>query len=257
MQTEPSLARSNVAWGAVRDALAAVHNLETLLKSPRVGAPVLSGLMPELFGSCAALRAAFAESTRELGAFASERLDALEQSMKEASREELDARARLSLEQVVTRVSRELGAAVDLLDLTERAGAPLTTEVRLDELARASLRIGSGVSQREDTPVRVDTHGADCAIVTDPQIVARLLAAALAHVRAAGAHEAVLRARCDAREVRLEVAPVDASSARLPASRAKLARSIAPAAAVALDAARAIGGRLAFGDAVVLTLPRG
>src|ERR1700733_14834981 len=96
------------AWGKVRDALAAVHNLETLLKSPRVGAGVLAGLLPELHASCVALRDAFAtedgDAKAERAAFAYERLDALEQAMKEAGTTAIEARARLALEQVVARV---------------------------------------------------------------------------------------------------------------------------------------------------------
>jgi hypothetical protein len=253
------------AWGKVRDALAAVHNLETLLRSPRVGAGVLAGLLPELLVSCVVLRAAF--DTRadgvcvDLTVFARERLDALEQAMKEASTTGIEARARLALEQVVERVSGDLDAAVDLLELSERARAATRTELSLGELTRAALGIGgsvSGILFGDDVHVRIDTQEAACVLICDPHVVSRLLSAAIARVRSAGVRDITVWARCEPREVTLTVAASDARSIGTQPVTTRVKGRIPPTDAVVEDAARAIGGRLVGGDrSVVLWLPTG
>jgi len=73
----------------VRDAITSLHNLEVLLKSPRVSPKVLEGVLPELFEGASVLRGAFAtaaqaaghaealQARRELEAFTAARLDEL------------------------------------------------------------------------------------------------------------------------------------------------------------------------------------
>src|SRR5579859_3206127 len=56
-------ARAPSAWGAVRDGLAAVHNLEALLRSSSVQSRTILDLLPELRTSAGVLRAAFERST--------------------------------------------------------------------------------------------------------------------------------------------------------------------------------------------------
>src|SRR5258706_4790578 len=51
-----------VAWGPVRDAVTSIHNLETLLKSPRVAMKVLASVLPEFLASVMLLREAFGSS---------------------------------------------------------------------------------------------------------------------------------------------------------------------------------------------------
>src|SRR5579864_1558907 len=53
-------ARAPSAWGAARDALAAVHNLEALLRSASVAYRTILDLLPELRTSASVLREAFA-----------------------------------------------------------------------------------------------------------------------------------------------------------------------------------------------------
>jgi hypothetical protein len=257
--------RPSHSWGKIRDALAAVHNLETLLKSPRVGASVLAALLPELRASCATLRGAFTADTRgakaHLSEFASERLDALEQALTEAGATDIEARERLALEQVVARVSGELDAAVELLDLIERAEAAVPTEHALEELTRASLVIGSSLAQSEEVTVRLDTSDAGCTVVADAHVVSRILALAMARVRgkiaAAGPREVAVRARCQKDTVTITVSPIDGASAILPAVVARFAQPIEPGDAIVEAAARAVRGSVTHGDVVTITLPRG
>jgi hypothetical protein len=249
------------AWGKVRDALAAVHNLETLLRSPRVGAGVLAGLLPELAQSCVVLRAAFDGATHgprvDLGAYARERLDALEQAIREAGTQSVETRARLALEQVIGRVRLELDAAVDLLDLSERAHAAQLGGLPLSELTRAALGMaGSVPPSTEGVLVRLDTDGAECVVLTDAHVVARILGATIVRVRSSGVKDIVVRARCEAREVTLTVAAAGPGSSLLPAVTTRATRRIPPADDILADAARALGGRLTVTeDAVVLSLP--
>jgi hypothetical protein len=252
--------KQSAAWGKIRDALAAVHNLQTLLKSPRVGKGVLAALLPELHASCQVLRAAFAAKKgprRALGAFAGERIDALEGALEQAGQGHIEARERLALEQVTARVSGELGAAVELLDLLERAEAATPTELSLEELARASLGIVSGLAPGEDVTVRVDTEGAECTVLADAHVVSRILTHAVARVRstlAGGAGDVTVRARCEPKRVSITVAATTA--ANLPEVQVRMARRIGPSDAVVEAAARAIGGEIALGSSVVMKLPR-
>jgi hypothetical protein len=249
------------AWGRIRDALAAVHNLETLLRSPRVGTGTLAALLPELVASCGVLRAAFQGgdnvAREDLATYAHERLDGLEQALQEAAVGGVETRARLALEQVVTRVLFELDAAVDLLDLSERAHGASLGELSLGELTRAALNMAGSVPPSADgVLVRVDTEDAACVVLTDAHAVARVLGGAIVRVRAAGVRDIVVRARCEERAVTLTVAPGDAAAALLPAVTTRVMRRIPPTDAILEDAVRAIGGRLSTGErSVVLSLP--
>jgi hypothetical protein len=254
-------------WSKTRDALAAFHNFQTLLKSPRVGANVLAALLPELRMSCARVREAFRASATaerselvELAQFANARLQALEEALYGTSETSIEVRERLALEQLVERVSGELGPAVDLLELVDRADAPLATELSLEELARAALGIGSSLGQGEEIRVRIDTSDAACHFVADARVVSRLVVLAASCVRSAmprGAlHDLTVRARCEPRVVKLVIAASDETSAKLPAFAAKVGSRIGPTDAIVQAAARAIGATIELGDVVILTLPR-
>src|SRR5215469_2093288 len=56
-----SAARVASAWGAARDAVAAVHNLDRLLRSPSVPWKTIRDLLPELRSSAGVLLRAFEE----------------------------------------------------------------------------------------------------------------------------------------------------------------------------------------------------
>jgi hypothetical protein len=249
------------AWGRIRDALAAVHNLETLLRSPRVGTSTLAALLPELLVSCAVLRDAFDpagnDAREDLATYARERIAVLEAALQEAGTGGIETRARLALEQVVTRVLSELDAAVDLLDLSDRAHSANLGELSLGELTRAALGMaGSVPPSAEGVLVRVDTEDAACVVLAEPHVVARVLGGAIVRVRAAGVRDIVVRARCEERAVTLTVGPADVAAALLPGVTTRVMRRIPPTDAILEDAVRAIGGRLSTGErSVVLSLP--
>ena len=82
------------------------------------------------------------------------RLGELEVAMRAAATGGLDARERLALEQVVTRVSVDLDAAAELLELSERALHTVEVELSIAELADASVRNGAS-RRRTDRETRV------------------------------------------------------------------------------------------------------
>ncbi len=246
-------------WGRIRDALAAVHNLETLLRSPRVRAAQLAELVPELLASCDVLRAAFDDAEAVLATYARERVDMLEQALRDAGSAGLETRARLALELVMTNVRGQVDATVDLLDLSARARADQAGwgELSLGELTRAALGMaGSVPPSSEGLLVRVDTEDAACIVRADPQVVARVLGGAIVRAREGGVRDAVVRARCHALHVTLSVSAATAEDAELPQVTTRGMRRVPPTDAVLDGAAKAMGGSLVIASAaVVLSLP--
>jgi hypothetical protein len=256
-----------VAWGPVRDAVTSIHNLEALLKSPRVAIKVLASVLPDFLGSVTLLRGAFgasvtraqdpeANDAREaLAAFALARLDELDGAMHRASDGELDARGRLALEQVVTRVSADLDAAAELLDLANRAEHAAPMELSLDGLARVSVRpVPRGESE---VLVRLQRATADCLMSTDAHVLTRLLAFAAARAHAHGAEHVTIRAGCAATHARIRVEKSAPGDSSLTPLAMRLVRRIAPTDAIVASAARGAGiGIDVDGGAVTFTIPR-
>jgi hypothetical protein len=258
-----------VAWGAVRDALTAIHNLEVLLKSPRVGTKVLAEVLHEFLEGVAVLRGAFtkasqeaktaatAEARKALAELTRARLDELERTMQQAMTSDFDARGRLALEQVVTRVSVDLDAAAELLDLSDRSEHATETELSLDELARVSLR-GAAYGTDRQIAVRLANPAEDCVMRADPHVVKRLVAFAIARAHARGAEEVSLRVRCTADAARIEVGPTADAERSLPSTLLRLVRRIDPTDAI-VDAAAAAAAVTMTTQATTITLevPRG
>lgn len=242
-----------VAWGAVRDAITSIHNLESLLKSPRVGTKVLAEVLHEFLTGISVLREAFLkagasakseaalEARGALGEFARGKLDELGKAMQAAMVTDFDARGRLGLEQVVMRVSVDLDAAAELLDLSERAEAPLVTELPLDELARVALRGGARGTDREvAVRLAMEPHH-DCLLRTDPHVFKRLVAFAVSRLHAAGAAEVTIRASCEAEHAQIDVGPTLPEDGSLRATSLRLVRRLDPTDAIVDAAARSAG----------------
>jgi hypothetical protein len=251
----------SVAWGGVRDAVTAMHNLEVLLKSPRVGTKLLGEVLHEFVTGASVLRAAFtsaAESVRDrdtsmarhaLAAFTASRLDELERTMQLAVESEFDARGRLALEQVVSRVTVDLDAAAELLDLSERAERPSETDLTVGQLALVSLSGRARGTDREIAVRLVEPVGCEDhpLVRADPHVFKRLIAFCVARVHAGGADEVSARLGLRATSVTLEISATRGPEAALAAVRLRLVRRIDPTDAV-VDAAAASAG-------IVLTSP--
>jgi hypothetical protein len=243
-------ASDHVAWGAVRDAITAIHNLEVLLKSPRVGTKVLAGVLSEFIAGVSVLREAFSRASQSakteamvdarkaLAELTRARLDELERTMQLAMTSDFDARGRLALEQVVTRVSVDLDAAAELLDLSDRAEHAMETELSLEELARVSLK-GGGYGTAREVPVRLALPAEDCLLRADPHVFKRLVAFAIARVHASGAPRVSLRVHCCADSARIEVGPTTAAVESLSPTPFRLIRRLEPTDAIVEAASRA------------------
>lgn len=234
-----------VSWGPVRDAVTSIHNLETLLRSPRVGASVLEPVLPEVLSGVKALRAAFrsaADSTTcaardALSSFAVARLDEIQIAVELAASAGIDARSRLGLEKSVARVSAEVGAATELLDLVERADHAATTDLSLRELGRTLSAKSRAIEPEIVT--RLDVEDTDHAVVADPHVLKRLVAYAVSHAHAHGANEVTIRVVPDGARVVMSIAKSEPTDEALPQIPVRLVRRVGPTDAVVLAAAKA------------------
>jgi hypothetical protein len=209
--------RAPSAWGAVRDAIAAVHNLEALLRRSSVDNGIILDLMPELRTGANVLRAAFERSLTaepaaakvgEHGQLTVDRFDALLEAIATTP----DDRA-LHADQADA-LADELEAAADLLALLDRAAAPVSTEVSLDLVAREAGRM-SGTARGREMIIQFDEAIPDCLVTTDPYLLGPVLSLLVARVHAAGTHAIVLRARSSPR-AQFVVEPAQLSDAALP-----------------------------------------
>src|SRR6266496_1662788 len=120
------------ARGVLRDVLAAVRNLEDLLRSPRVGPRALAPVIPGLKGFCAPLLEAVDDilthvqqvaplpvddAALQLGSYVKEISERLRTALDRASVAALDAKNRLAFEGAVAQVGAELNSVRQLLDL--------------------------------------------------------------------------------------------------------------------------------------------
>jgi hypothetical protein len=222
-----------------------IHNLETLLRSPRVGASVLEPVLPEVLSGVKALRAAFrsaADSTTcaardALSSFAVARLDEIQIAVELAASAGIDARSRLGLEKSVARVSAEVGAATELLDLVERADHAATTDLSLRELGRTLSAKSRAIEPEIVT--RLDVEDTDHAVVADPHVLKRLVAYAVSHAHAHGANEVTIRVVPDGARVVMSIAKSEPTDEALPQIPVRLVRRVGPTDAVVLAAAKA------------------
>lgn len=138
--------------GALRESLAGLRNLAQLLHSLRVGSRPLSSVLPAARDACDPLRHAMGEilaaarsalgdaaAADELSAYVTPRIQELALALTDASTRQLSVKLRLSLEELVTRLSQELDTARGLFDLLAESisGRPMGLDVL--ELARQSF----------------------------------------------------------------------------------------------------------------------
>lgn len=192
-------ARAPSAWGAVRDALASLHNLDALLRSTNVLYKTIRDLLPELRTSAGVLREAFEraqasgdEATVAVGDQGVAGIRDLEKlldatAMAEDEREDLARRARS--------LADELEAAADLLALIERAAGPVATDVTMHLVVRETGRL-AGSNKGREVPARLDTTAPDLNVHADPYVLGPLLLLLVGHVAtAAGSGDVVIRPR--------------------------------------------------------------
>jgi hypothetical protein len=238
--------RAPSAWGATRDALAAVYNLEALLRSSTVLYPTILDLLPELRSSAVVLRDAFdrarsaGTATGEVGEFGAGRVDALMQlldatALADDERDDLADRAHA--------LADELEATADLLALLERAADPAPTDVHVALVVRETVRLSRGARGRE-LVVRFDEASPDDAIHADPYVVGPLMSLLVAAVHASGVEPLAVRARLENGAATFVVEAAGAADAGHPALPMRVLPAVPPAAAAARQAAAQIGAAL-------------
>ncbi len=183
------------ARGSVRDVLAALLNLEHLLRSTRVGPKALSRVVREVRPSCQAVGDVFVrlvdelavrfpdpDRIRPLGAFARQRAQQIDDALVRAGATDMGARARLSLESEVHVLRAELDAVRELVDLLDAASALSATELDVDALVAHALAVRAPSDMRRADTVRVRVQPCvPCgAVINDPRVIMPLVAIAVA-----------------------------------------------------------------------------
>jgi hypothetical protein len=122
-------------FGALRDALAVLRNLDQLLRSLRVGPKALATVLPEVHASCGILlvsagalldevRVALPggdEAVDTLWRFIEPRVERLEHELAEAQKRPMSAKYRLGLQKTLVSLAGDLDAARALVDLLGNA----------------------------------------------------------------------------------------------------------------------------------------
>jgi len=242
-------ARAASAWGSARTALAAVHNLEALLRRSYVPGQVILDLLPELRSGATVLRDAFERAAQAgaedaasagVGRYGLARvaeLDALLGTMIPPAARRDDA-ARLA-----GTLADSLEAAVDLLGLLDRASAPLATDVRLDLLAQEAGRM-SGTARGREVLVAYEASAAECTLSTDPALLGALVSLLVGSVHAAvSGAPVVLRTRTKpgANVAELVAEPRMPADASLVTLAIRVMPWIEPSEAVARSVAAVLG----------------
>jgi hypothetical protein len=243
-------ARAPSAWGAVRDALAAVHNLSALLRSTTVQSRTIVDLMPELKVGAGLLQAAFdraitgdSDATVQVGEHGLKTVEQFDDLLTAiATSPSASADDRDGLADRTAALADELEAAADLLALLDRAAAPVATEVGLDLVAREAGRM-AGTARGREMIVQFDGTSPDCVVTTDPYVLGPLLSLVIASVQTAGVNAIVLRARA-APQAHFVVEAARLEDAILPSLSLRVTRWIPPSEAAMRRVAEQIGAAL-------------
>ncbi len=177
--------------GNLRESLAGLRNLAQLLHSLRVGSRPLSNALPGARDACDPLRLPMNEilaRAREvlvdgaacdsLEAYVTPRVRELESALTEAAERPLSVKARLSLEELVTRLSRELDIARGLFDLLSDSIACRPIRLDLLELSRQSFSgpPSGGTWPRETLLATLSGTSSELEVEVDPRTATSLIA---------------------------------------------------------------------------------
>jgi len=163
IESSPRLSPIVEGRGVLRDVLAAVRNLEDLLRSPRVGPRALARVIPELKGFGVPLLVSVDQILRsvqeaaelpvdaavtEVGTYVEAVVARLHVSLERALGTALDAKSRLRFESALGQAGAELNGVRQLLDLLIRATERSETELDLEEVVEVAFSAPSGNGRR-------------------------------------------------------------------------------------------------------------
>lgn len=247
----------NDAVGVLRDAIAAVANLETLLRSPKVGPKALQRVVPGLQESrkpvteaLAALSAHLSENEdlrpalREYLAYLTEARKRFGVAVDRASQGLYTARERLSFQAEVERFRSEARTQDELLRILLGAAETQATDIDLREAiehAFTSSQRGALLGHRDPRiSAMLSVPQAGCTLHAHPGVVMPLvtLAVALVH-RATGKNPSLVAEPTGDGWVRLYVSDTDISGDVFSVQPPVIIPPVIPCAKVA---ARACGG---------------
>jgi len=184
-----SSAELDAARGTLREALSALRNFAELLHSVRVGSKALISVLPDVAAGCAPMRATvegllgavatyseLGPASRALQAYFVPRLALLDKELGAAANKPLSAKSRLGLEQVITRLSRELDTARGLLDLLADAVSNRSLRLDLAELVQQTFSgpPSGGSWNGERIVATLSFVGAGAEVELNPRIVTAL-----------------------------------------------------------------------------------
>ncbi len=169
----------------LRDVLAGLYNLETLLRSPRAANAIILGVLPELDRGARTMLKAFGDLGEDaasvaLSQYARANVDAICAALGEVP-PALQPRARLTLLSKVIALRPELVLAVDLLHILELSRAPEATDLDLGEACRVAFAPEPRLA--EPPPVIVQLEKAAGSVMYDARILTFLLRSASAACR--------------------------------------------------------------------------
>lgn len=202
------------APGSMRSALAAVANLEQLLRSRNVAPKSIAQVLPDLEHCCSGLVADFesmrqalpgarvASSPAAVRAFLTHQVDAFETAIRTATRRTLNAAGRLRLENTVVKVSSDLAGLLPLVELWADAHgeSQLLEMVELLSLSRTG-------DQPQTPRARITT-----AVLTAASVPLKILAPPRALLNAIGLLASVVSRQSSDRPIVLHTSFVDGES---------------------------------------------
>lgn len=215
---DPRLA---AAGGVMRDTVGAIHNLQHLLGSMRVGPKALSRVIPDVHASCAPMvtaardlvataraRVESVPSCADLAELIVVRMRELERALDHAKGVTLKASDRLMLEGTVTRVVKDLDGALELVELLVEASATGRVPVDVTDVVRESgSRPDTGSGRGRRVRVSIDAPEGAVLVRVNPRLALRLFAFSVA--AAVGGKEDAVHAviTSDQASCRLHVEP--------------------------------------------------
>ncbi|HVU06125.1 MAG TPA: hypothetical protein VHE30_30450 [Polyangiaceae bacterium] len=187
---DPRLA---AASGVMRDTVGAIHNLQHLLGSVKVGPKALARVVPDVQASSGPMIVAADEmhraaesgalgstSARELSELVKSRMEDISRALTKIALSAFRASDRLTLEQALAPVVRDLDGALELVELFTESTATGRVPVALSDVIRESASrpdTSSGRGRR----VRVTTSADGGTLVrVNPRLALRLFSFAVA-----------------------------------------------------------------------------